>query len=81
MAPPWGWGGIWPGYPGDWWPENGYPTVQAQDVPPSQPQVIVISSDHKANPAVADAMPDYSYVAGCHAIANGYHCEPSDATR
>jgi hypothetical protein len=81
MAFPWWWGGIWPGSPDGWWPENAYQPAQVQEPPPSHPQVIVISGDHKERLAAADTMPDYSYVPGCHAIANGYHCEVSDSAR
>jgi hypothetical protein len=62
------------------WPY--YPTfeeipVTANDVP-SQPQVIVVSGGAGAAPSrgAPDAGPDYSFVAGCRAIPNGYHCDP-----
>lgn len=79
IALPVWWGGIWPGYVYDGSSGNGYQPALAQETPPPQPQVIVISAENKMHPAAADTMPDYSYVHGCHAIANGYHCELSDA--
>jgi hypothetical protein len=42
------------------------------------PQVIVISGSNYAQGPMAPAPgdpPDYSYVPGCHAIPNGYHCD------
>jgi hypothetical protein len=33
------------------------------------------SADPPAERATAAALPDYGYVAGCHAIPNGYHCD------
>ncbi len=83
MTLPVWWGGIWLGYPGDWWSGNDYQPAQLSETPPPQPQVIVINAD--ANPRLAGTdtitMPDYGYVQGCHAIANGYHCDLPDATR
>jgi hypothetical protein len=73
----WGWG--W-GYD---WPDNGYgyqSVQQAQD-PPTQPQVVVIRSDGNGRMTTAEAAPDYGYVQGCHAIPNGYHCDPATQTR
>lgn len=73
--------GFWP-YP--WWPidtTQGWPIdTQAQvgTAIPSEPQVIVISSSNYAQGRIAPTPgdpPDYSYVAGCHAIPNGYHCD------
>jgi hypothetical protein len=74
--------GIWP-YP--WWPidtTQGWPidTTPAQvgTAVPSEPQVIVISSSNHAQGRTAPPPgdpPDYSYVPGCHAIPNGYHCD------
>jgi hypothetical protein len=66
--------GFWP-YP--WWPID---TTQAQvgTAAPSEPQVIVISSSNYAQGRIAPAPgdpPDFSYVPGCHAIPNGYHCD------
>jgi hypothetical protein len=29
----------------------------------------------------AEAAPDYGYVQGCHAIPNGYHCDPATQAR
>jgi hypothetical protein len=68
--------GIWPGYgywPDDWSDGGGY-AYQPQPAP-AQPQVIVIHADADQHLVSADPMPDHSYVAGCHAIPNGYHCD------
>jgi hypothetical protein len=43
-------------------------------------QVIVIYSDGQGRMKTAEAPADYSYVKGCHAIANGYHCDAPTAT-
>ena len=53
---------------------------QAQDAPP-QPQVVVIRSDGNGRMTTAEAAPDYGYVQGCHAIPNGYHCDPATQAR
>jgi hypothetical protein len=89
---PWwrnGWGGRgnWSGPVGGWWPADwgsgGYygfaypPQVQA---PAPEPQVIVIHSDGQGSMTAVEAPADYSYVKGCHAIANGYHCDAPTAT-
>jgi hypothetical protein len=79
VLPTW-WGGVWAGYPDGWWPGNAYQLAPEQQTPPSQPQVIVIGADNKGDVAAANTVPDYSYVPGCHAIANGYHCDLADAT-
>ena len=66
-------GGDW------WWPDMGQ--AEAYAPPPDapvQPEVIFIQSDNK-QPRVAEATPDYGYIAGCHAIPNGYHCDTSGA--
>lgn len=66
--------GIWP-YP--WWPTDTMP-AQVGTAVPSAPQVIVISSSNYAQgriPPTPGDPPDYSYVPGCQAIPNGYHCE------
>jgi hypothetical protein len=70
------WGGGW-GWPiGDWWPgEYGYQPVQQIQDPPAQPQVIFIRSDGNGRMQTTEAGPDYSYIEGCHAIPNGYHCD------
>jgi hypothetical protein len=74
--------GFWP-YP--WWPidtTEGWPidTTQAQvgTAAPSEPQVIVVSGSNYTQERIAPTPgdpPDYSYVPGCHAIPNGYHCD------
>lgn len=76
-------GGI-PFYPyvvGAWpYAWTGYadmPVVQVQTI--IKPEVIVI----RPNPGggvESKAVTNYSYVAGCHAIANGYHCDTSGKT-
>jgi hypothetical protein len=47
------------------------------DETPVGPQVIILSNlpGGTHEPTVAQTLPDYGYVAGCHAIPNGYHCE------
>jgi hypothetical protein len=47
----------------------------AGDDPPAAPQVIVVSGSPGGAPAPAAPL-DFSYVAGCHAIPGGYHCDP-----
>ena len=81
---PWSGAGWWPA--GDWgggYAGGGYygyaypPQPQA---PAPEPQVIVISQDGQGRMRTAEAPADYSYVTGCHAIANGYHCDAPTAT-
>jgi hypothetical protein len=72
--------GIWP-----FWPDSdAIPMV----VPSSggdgraSPSVIVVSGSPNGAPerTASATLSDYSYVAGCHAIPNGYHCDvPHDA--
>jgi hypothetical protein len=47
------------------------------DPAPSVSPVIVVSgsSNDSALRSTPQAPPDYSYVAGCHAIPGGYHCD------
>jgi hypothetical protein len=86
---PWwrnGWGG-WSGPVGGWlpgdWGSGGYygyaypPQAQA---PAPEPEVIVINSDGQGRMTTAETAADYSYVKGCHAIANGYHCDAPTGT-
>jgi hypothetical protein len=68
------WGGFWPGY-GDWPTGYTYQPLQQVPTPPQPPQVIVIRTDGNRRMATADAQPDISYVKGCYAIPNGYHCD------
>jgi hypothetical protein len=70
----WGWGYDWP-YNG-----NGYESVQQAQDAPSEPQVVVIRTDGNGRMTSAEAAPDYGYVQGCHAIPNGYHCDPATRT-
>jgi hypothetical protein len=71
---PWS-GGIWPG---DGWPGYGYQPVQQGDAPPEPPQVIVIHERSEGRmTATPEPTPDDSYIRGCRAIANGYHCDLS----
>jgi hypothetical protein len=66
------------GWPiGDWDWGGGYAYPQAQAAP-AQPQVIVINTDGQGRMQTADASDppvDVSYLKGCHAIPNGYHCD------
>jgi hypothetical protein len=65
--------GIWPYWPSiDATPEQSFPE-RSQPAP----SVIVISGSPGGAPqrAAPDAPAEYSYVAGCHAIPNGYHCD------
>ena len=88
---PWwrnGWGnwsgpvGGW-GWPGDWGSGGYYgyanPPVQQVQAPAPEPQIIVIRSDGQGRVTTAEAPADYSYVKGCHAIPNGYHCDEPTA--
>jgi hypothetical protein len=66
------------------WPGE-LPTIQTEAPPaeaaaPPQPQVIVVTAPHgSSSENAAPATPaDYSYVTGCHAIPNGYHCDNPD---
>ena len=73
-------GGWWPG---DWaravttdtpthrWPRRRLPSPRSSRV---------INSDGQGRMTTAEAPADYSYVKGCHAIANGYHCDTPTAT-
>jgi hypothetical protein len=66
--------GIWP-YP--WWPYDTTPADVGTAVP-SEPHVIVISDSNYTQGRIAPTPgdpPDYSYIPGCHAIPNGYHCD------
>jgi hypothetical protein len=66
--------------------ENGFPigawtywpyidTVSSQA--PAAPTVIVASAapTPASQQKPSDQLPDYSYIPGCHAIPNGYHCD------
>jgi hypothetical protein len=63
---------------GNWSPGSGYgyqPAPQTKTTPET-PQVIVIHSDGEGRTTtLPKPTPDYSYVKGCRAIANGYHCD------
>ncbi len=82
----WGnWGGPVVGgwaWPSDWGTGGyyGYAYPPVQQPPPPEPQVIVIREDGQGRMATAEAPADFSYVKGCHAIANGYHCDAPTAT-
>jgi hypothetical protein len=73
------WGG-WPIDSGPSWPFFDTAPMQVPSVvsdAPSNPVVVVMSgvSDRAPERATPEAPPDYGYVAGCHAIPNGYHCD------
>ncbi len=81
-----GWGN-WTGPAGGWWPGDwgsggyyGYAYLPTQQAPTPEPQVIVIRADGQGRMTTAEAPADFSYVKGCHAIANGYHCDAPTAT-
>jgi hypothetical protein len=86
---PWwrnGWGNL-GGPVGSWWPGDwgsggyyGYAYPPQAQAPAPEPQVIVIHSDGQDRMTTAEAPANYSYVKGCHAIANGYHCDTPTAT-
>lgn len=72
-------------YGGDWWSPDvsqgiTYASPPEAQMEPVQPEIIVIQRDNK-DPKVAEATPDYGYVAGCHAIPNGYHCDTNSSAR
>lgn len=77
MTIPW-WGSI---RPGDWWPGYGYQLPQQVQASSAQPQITIIGGGSEGRVAeTPETTPDYSYVPGCHAIPNGYHCDvPSEA--
>jgi hypothetical protein len=69
---------IWPYWP--YWSSNGTTLIQvpvADSSTPASPSVIVISTQPGVAPApkAPEAPSDFSYVKGCHAIPNGYHCD------
>jgi hypothetical protein len=62
------------------WPYGLDSPIQAPyaaEAVPLQPEVLVIAGSHGDLPenTTPQTPPDYSYVAGCHAIPNGYHCD------
>jgi hypothetical protein len=59
------------------WPMDDTPVTVGGS--PSSPSVIVISGvpNSAAERTVPQTPPDYSYVAGCRAVPNGYHCDVS----
>jgi hypothetical protein len=65
----------WPGYYS--WPMDTTPATV--DGGPASPSVIVISAvpDRGPERTVPQTPADYSYVPGCHAVPNGYHCDVS----
>ena len=70
---------LWP----DWFPTTQVAPPPAEVQVPPQPEVIVLAGLHGSSPENVTPEPpaDYSYVAGCHAIPNGYHCDiPHDET-
>jgi hypothetical protein len=73
---------IWPSWP--FFDTTPIQVPQVASDAPSNPVVIVMSglSDRAPERAIPETPPDYGYVAGCHAIPNGYHCDvpPNSAT-
>ena len=73
-------GAIWPGWWGGGWGDWGsggysYPPQQTTPVP-DPPQIVVIHSDGNGKMTTAEAnQGEVTLVPGCHAIANGYHCD------
>jgi hypothetical protein len=63
---------IWP-----YWPFPG-PYMSPPAAAQAGPETIVIAHDVPTNPAPAapQPLPNLTYVAGCRAIPNGYHCDP-----
>jgi hypothetical protein len=65
------------------WPYSSFTDTTPMDVPPSQsevpvlPPVIAMSGWPNGTPdrTAPERPADYSYVAGCHAIPNGHHCD------
>jgi len=65
------------------WPYSPFTDTAPMDVPltqsevPPSPPVIVMSGLSNGGPdrTAPETPPDFSYVAGCHAIPNGYHCD------
>jgi hypothetical protein len=46
------------------------------EIPSDQPVIVISGSPNGApEPAALEPPRDYSYVAGCRAIPNGYHCD------
>lgn len=71
--------GIPLGWPiGNWWPGYGYSTVQQTAEGPPEPEIYIIHTDGQGRTQTAEAAADLSYVKGCHAIPNGYHCDLPD---
>ena len=70
--------GVWPGFwGGDWWPGgDSYPVQQAEAPAPAPHQIVLIHPDGSGGMATAEATAaNVTLVPGCHAIANGYHCD------
>jgi hypothetical protein len=70
----------------DVWPIGAWPYSWPMDTAPvtvdgglANPSVIVISAAPSSAPERTGPQtpPDYSYVPGCHAVPNGYHCDVS----
>jgi hypothetical protein len=65
------------------WPYSSFTDATPTDVLPSQsevlssPSVIAMSGlpNGASDIAVPETPPDYSYIAGCRAIPNGYYCD------
>jgi hypothetical protein len=68
------------GWPSEWGSGGYYGYANPPQQQPSEPQVIVIHDDTQGRMTTAEAPADFSYVKGCRAIANGYHCDAPTAT-
>lgn len=71
---------IWPYYP---YFESYSPATSATDTEPSpEPQIIVMPNNPQPQrTAGQESHLDFSYVGGCNAIPNGYHCDTTDSPK
>jgi hypothetical protein len=76
------------GLPTAIWPYSSFTDTLPLEVPSTQseapvaPMVTLMSGLPNGVPdrTVPETTPDYSYVAGCRAIPNGYHCDTPHST-
>jgi hypothetical protein len=68
-----GYSGSYPWYPWDFGPPDSWSPAE-----PSRPEVIVLSNPQPpaADPQVLHPSAEPGYIPGCHAILNGFHCDP-----